>query len=481
MVARRPPPLQLKYDNFRLLSMVQQSPAIVVQQKKSFLQQLYKVNWRKVVIAVALLNAHVFYRASTAFQDAIVDHVDHHYGLAQMSLIICLLYLVVAVVETFGVVCIFTRRLALVRIYTYLAFASAFFVAVAGVISAVIFFGFSNEIIGECASLATKGKLHLRSTFQGQPWPIKQLGAKKAYKLCVAAWAHESSFQAISLFAFTIIPTAICLSLIYTYYRQVTDRNHNACLLSSVPPTGRGGIQLEGGNRGNYARVGITSARQDNQASTQRRRVVPTQTREKDLAKAKQARQSESFTTSQAKRLVQINNPSGLVAQNELMSQVQASQQFQMSSPVTWYRITNVVVALGFAVAKYTIHGGKISTVDFAGGVSTGVVLYVLGWWEKAPRLQWYFEPDGQAQLAKLKGLIPKVVSIYVREIICVLLLMFQIPVILMLAGIRLYQGESDILRAWRFLSHLSPPGTDTLIYAGIGVLFVFPSVWTLL
>ncbi|KIL66645.1 hypothetical protein M378DRAFT_23296 [Amanita muscaria Koide BX008] len=345
MVARRPPPLQLKYDNFRLLSMVQQSPAIVVQQKKSFLQQLYKVNWRKVVIAVALLNAIRFFLSySTAFQDAIVDHVDHHYGLAQMSLIICLLYLIVAVVETFGVVCIFTRRLALVRIYTYLAFASAFFVAVAGVISAVIFFGFSNEIIGECASLATKGKLHLRSTFQGQPWPIKQLGAKKAYKLCVAAWAHESSFQAISLFAFTIIPTAICLSLIYTYYRQVTDRNHNACLLSSVPPTGRGGIQLEGGNRGNYARVGITSARQDNQASTQRRRVVPTQTREKDLAKAKQARQSESFTTSQAKRLVQINNSSESVAQNELMSQVQASQQFQVSSVMrsttSPYRIT---------------------------------------------------------------------------------------------------------------------------------------------
>ncbi|KIL66644.1 hypothetical protein M378DRAFT_160655 [Amanita muscaria Koide BX008] len=138
-----------------------------------------------------------------------------------------------------------------------------------------------------------------------------------------------------------------------------------------------------------------------------------------------------------------------------------------MSSPVTWYRITNVAVALGFAVAKYTMHGGKISTVDFAGGVSTGVVLYVLGWWEKAPRLQWYFEPDWQAQLAKLKGLIPKLVSIYVREIICVLLLIFQIPVILMLAGIRLYQGESNILR--------------TLIYAGIGVLFVFPSVWTLL
>jgi len=320
--------------------MVQQSPAIVVQQKKSFLQKLYKVNWRKVVIAVALLNAiRFFLSASNAFQDAIVDHVDHQYGLAQMSLAICLLYLIVAVIETFGVVCIFTHRLALVRIYTYLAFGSAFLVGVAGVIGAVIFFGFSDEIIGECASLATKGKLHLRSTFQGQPWPIKRLGAKKAYKLCVAAWAHESSFQAISLFVCTIIPTVICLSIVYTYYRQVTDRNHNACLLSSVPPTGRGGIQLEGGNRGNYARVGITSARQAPHTSTQRRRVVPSQTREKDTEKPKQARKCESFTTSQTRMLAQINNSSESLAQNELTSQL-----FQVSSVMrsttSPYRIT---------------------------------------------------------------------------------------------------------------------------------------------
>jgi len=192
--------------------------------------------------------------------------------------------------------------------------------------------GFSDEIIGECASLATKGKLHLRSTFQGQPWPIKRLGAKKAYKLCVAAWAHESSFQAISLFVCTIIPTVICLSIVYTYYRQVTDRNHNACLLSSVPPTGRGGIQLEGGNRGNYARVGVASARQAH-TSTQRRRVVP------NPEKPKQARKCESFTTSQTRMMAQINNSSESLAQNELMSQM-----FQVSSVMrsttSPYRIT---------------------------------------------------------------------------------------------------------------------------------------------
>ncbi|KAM6501353.1 hypothetical protein JOM56_004367 [Amanita muscaria] len=69
-----------------------------------------------------------------------------------------------------------------------------------------------------------------------------------------------------------------------------------------------------------------------------------------------------------------------------------------MSSPVTWYRITNVVVALGLAVAKYTVHDAKVSTLDFAGAVFTGIVLYVIGWWENDLRLQWYFKTDWEAQ-----------------------------------------------------------------------------------
>jgi len=309
----------------------------VVRRKKSFFKKLYRANWRKVVIAVAIFNIiRFFLSASNAFQDAIVDHADHHDGLAQMSLIICLLYILVASIETFGIVCLWTSRLTLVRTYTYLAFASALSATVAGIMNAVIFFGFSHEIINECASLATQGRLHLRSTFQGHPWPIKRLGAKKAYNLCVAAWRHESSFQVVSIFVCTLLPTAICLFFVYTYYRQVTDPNHKACLLSVVPHTGGGGIQLEGGNRGSYARVGISSARQDHQAhnpSIQRRRLVPGQAREaKGLQKEKQVRKCEPFTVSQRKRLGNSSNASTSTLDSLAMGDVGLAQPLQAHS-----------------------------------------------------------------------------------------------------------------------------------------------------
>ncbi|KIL66648.1 hypothetical protein M378DRAFT_160658 [Amanita muscaria Koide BX008] len=148
-----------------------------------------------------------------------------------------------------------------------------------------------------------------------------------------------------------------------------------------------------------------------------------------------------------------------------------------MSSPVTWYRIMNLVVVLGLAIAKYVSGSANVGKVDLVFAIISGGVLYFIGWWEKTPGLQWYFEPDWQAQpramiscVVKLKdhlgSVIHKVISIYASELICVLLLIFQIPVILMLAGIRLYQGESIIL--------------NTLISFGILISSELPFLWTI-
>jgi len=345
MVARRPPPLKLKYDNFRLSV---PSPMVLQQRKKTFFQKLYRANWRKAVIAVALLNAIRFLlAASNAFQDAIVDHVNHHDGLGQMSLIICLLYTVVSLIEIFGVICVFMRRLSLARAYTYLAFVSALFVSVAGVIAAVMFFGFAEEIILECTSLATRGKLHLRSTFQGEPWPIKRLSPKKAYKLCLIAWSRETSFQAASLFLCTLLPTALCVFIVYTYYRQVTDPTHKACLLSAVPRTG--GVRMEGVMIGpnpgaSIANAGVTSSRVNLAlgSGTQRRRVQGSVKEARGLLqKQKQTKKSESFTTSQRRKIsatvakpddAQVAAKSGEVQQLQMTSVMKSA-----SSP---YKIT---------------------------------------------------------------------------------------------------------------------------------------------
>jgi len=338
MVAHRPPPLVLKYDNFRLS--VSSPMAQVQQRKKTFFQKLYRANWRKAVIAVALLNAIRFLlSASNAFQDAIVDHVVHHDGLGQMSLIICLLYTVVSLIEIFGVICIFMGRLSLACAYTYLTFVSALFVSVAGVIAAVMFFGFAEEIILECTSLATRGKLHLRSTFQGEPWPIKRLSPKRAYKLCLIAWSRETTFQAASLFLCTLLPTALCVFIVYTYYRQVTDPTHKACLLSAVPRTG--GVRMEGVMIGPnpgacIANAGVASSLENRplRSSTQRRRVqgqVQGSVKEARglLQKQKQTKKSESFTTSQRRKVAAtVAKP----ADGQVATKSDEAQQVQMTS-----------------------------------------------------------------------------------------------------------------------------------------------------
>lgn len=280
-----------------------------------------------------------------------------------MSLAICLLYTVVALIEAFGVICIFMRRLTLTRVYTYLAFASALFVAVAGVIAAVTFFGFAEEVLSECASLAMRGQLHIRSTFQGKPWPIKRLSHKNAYKLCLVAWSHESSFQAASLFLCTLLPTGLYLYLVYTYYRQVTDPTHKACLLSSVPRTGgvpMEGVVIEGGANNNntlrVAAIGVTSARaRALGSSTQRRRVqgpsllgqVQDSTKEARglLQKQKQAKKSESFASSQRRKLgATVANPTQMAVGASVPAKLEETQPLQatslMKSASSPYKIT---------------------------------------------------------------------------------------------------------------------------------------------
>lgn len=127
------------------------------------------------------------------------------------------------------------------------------------------------------------------------------------------------------------------------------------------------------------------------------------------------------------------------------------------------------MVVLGLAIAKYvSSSAANVGKVDLVFAIISGGVLYFIGWWEKYPGLQWYFEPDWQVQrramiscVIKPKDLIHKVISIYASELTYALLLIFQFPWILVLAGAP-YPGEWTIL--------------DT-IRLGTWVLFLFPVV----
>jgi len=225
----RPPPLQLKYDNrFPIYARTPSKP-----QPSSFVEQLYKANWKNVVIAVAGLNGLRYaFAIFNAIVDATIDDEEVFENLFKVSFALAVIYLVAFCIEVYGIASLVTQRLSLIRSYLYLTFFASVLVTSAGTLQGVSYFLFAEEIVLECSSLAMQGRGYEKSLFRSRPWPntIFHLQKIEARKHCSYAWVHQSWSQVASVFLFFLIPSVIYYLLVFTYYRQTIDPNHHANL-----------------------------------------------------------------------------------------------------------------------------------------------------------------------------------------------------------------------------------------------------------
>jgi len=235
----RPPPLQLKYDNRFPLPMKTPSKP----KSSSFFSQLYKANWKNGIIAVAGLNGFRYAFATyNALADAATDEEEFFYNLYKVSLALAVIYLFSFFIEVYGVVSVGLQRLRLVRAYLYLTCLSSLLVTAAGILQGVTYFMLAEDIVMECAALATQGRGYEKSLFRSRPWPnsIFRLREAQAQKHCTYAWVHQSWSQVASVFLFFLLPSVIYALLVYTYYRQTVDPKHTANLQHNRSPLPRG-------------------------------------------------------------------------------------------------------------------------------------------------------------------------------------------------------------------------------------------------
>ncbi|KAH6902011.1 hypothetical protein BKA70DRAFT_1308018 [Coprinopsis sp. MPI-PUGE-AT-0042] len=229
----RPPPLKLKYDNFKPLPLPSARKPPV---NDSFFAKLYKANWRNMVIGIAGLQALRYaYQAYTAYNDSEIDRFEHAPQLAVISVALCVI-----------------QRFAFVRAYAFLAFLSAVLVTAASVLKTASFFLNAEELMYECVALALTGKVFAKSQF-GRMWPSYAMGLRQAQNQCVNAWTHQSWAQIVYVFLFGFMPCMLHYLLAYTYYRQTTEVSHAAYLVARQPNS-RGSNSHRGRN-GGYARV----------------------------------------------------------------------------------------------------------------------------------------------------------------------------------------------------------------------------------
>lgn len=229
MPPSRPPPLQLVLDNML--------PNLGLRPPKPLFVKIYELNWRPVVIALTMINTLRYALfASNSFHDAGLDLNEHAPDLALISFALSIMYILACLLEAFGLFTSLLPRPCLVHCYVYFAGLSCALVSIARIMLAVGYFALADEVVAECVSLASTGRMDDRSLFRSEAWHKqynRPISVGEAQFQCLATWHSESVSEVVSVVLFTIVPCTICFLVAWTWGRQVRDPLHRAYLTKS--------------------------------------------------------------------------------------------------------------------------------------------------------------------------------------------------------------------------------------------------------
>jgi hypothetical protein len=187
-----------------------------------FANRVYNRNLRPVVIATGALSAlWTLLWAIDSFQDISIDK-DHTFPtLATLSAVMGVMYMVVCVIEIFGIVAAVLQRLSFIRGYALASVLSCVTVIAAGLMGVVIHFVHKNDLITECTSLATGDNVDFRFGWFG-PSVHETLSAADAAIFCQNGWDHNSWSMIVSLLI-EIVLGILFSAIAFAYYRQSLD------------------------------------------------------------------------------------------------------------------------------------------------------------------------------------------------------------------------------------------------------------------
>jgi len=217
-------------------------PNLGLRPPKPLFVKIYEVNWRPVVITLTVINTLRFALfASNSFHDAGVDLDEHAPDLALISFTLSVIYILACLLEAFGLFTSLLPRPCLVRLYVFFSGVSLILVSGARIMSTIGYFALADEVVAECVSLASTGRMDNRSLFRSDAWHKKYnvpIPVGEAQFQCLATWRSESVSEIVSVILFTVVPSTICFLVAYTWGCQVRDPLHCAYLSKSRPYTG---------------------------------------------------------------------------------------------------------------------------------------------------------------------------------------------------------------------------------------------------
>jgi hypothetical protein len=176
-------------------------------------------NLRSLVLSIALSGfiwTLVF--SISSFQEIGTDNSQQQKKLANLSIVLGTLYVVAAAIFLFGVFAAASRRLGLIRIFSFLAVGAAVIVIASGFLRTIVHFILKNSLISECTALAT-GQNVVTVWGVWNSGPDHRLSPTEANNFCKNAWNHDSFSEIFWLLAEIILLPLFTLA-VFGYARQ---------------------------------------------------------------------------------------------------------------------------------------------------------------------------------------------------------------------------------------------------------------------
>jgi len=185
----------------------------------TYVRQMTNQSARSVVLPFAAIGAiGALVCSISLFQEVKTDNDQHQKRLATFSIVLGSLYAGVTAMLIFGVVAAATKRLALIRIFSFLSVAVAIIVIASGFMRTILHFVLKNALIDECKALAT-GEDAVRIWGLWSSDPGHRLTADEAARFCGRAWRHDTFSEIFYLIA-ELIFTPLFSFIAFGYARH---------------------------------------------------------------------------------------------------------------------------------------------------------------------------------------------------------------------------------------------------------------------
>lgn len=154
----------------------------------------------------------------SAFQEISTDKSHQQKKLANLSIVLGSLYVGAAAIFLFGAFAAGSRRLGLIRIFSFLSAAVAVIIIASGFLRTIVHFILKKSLINECTELAT-GQNVVTVWGVWNSGPDHRLSPTEANKFCRHAWNHDS-FSEIFWLIVEIIVLPLFVLVVFAYAQQ---------------------------------------------------------------------------------------------------------------------------------------------------------------------------------------------------------------------------------------------------------------------